>query len=266
MHNPLFCRGFMMSLALGAAACGGGSADLNSAEDADESVSVTSAESALTSSLSEEVSEPASASSESLATTASGRVPVRFSPAGCAVATRAGSQVTYVLTNCTGPYGLVKVSGTLVATYARVLSNSSAVQVTITGTGLKANQATLDVNATVLATQTGTVKKAEVKSTANGTGPRGVTLTRDGTYTVTFDSSSQCVTIDGAWQTSAGASTSTTTVSTYARCKGACPTSGSIVHTGTRGNAVTITYSGAATASWVGSGGRSGTLALTCSK
>ncbi len=44
-----------MSLALGAAACRGGSAGLNSAEDADESVSVTSAESALTSSLSGEV-------------------------------------------------------------------------------------------------------------------------------------------------------------------------------------------------------------------
>ena len=263
MVNSLITRGFLMSLALVAVGCGG-TTDSAVAEDADESVSVTSTESALTTSLSDEVAQPASATADQLAAGATVRVPKAFTPSSCVTAVQAGPKVTYTLVNCTGPYGLVNVSGTLVATYSR--ASTGGVQVLITGTGLKANKAVIDVNATVIATQAGSTRSASVTGTASGSGPRGISLSRDGQYTITYDSETSCATVNGSWKTDVGARSSTTTVSNYGRCKGACPTSGTIVHDTPRGGAVTVTYSGGETASWTTSTGRSGTVNLLCAK
>ena len=41
-----------------------------------------------------------------------------FLPAGCVVATPSGATVAYTFTNCTGPYGLVRVNGTVNATFS----------------------------------------------------------------------------------------------------------------------------------------------------
>ncbi len=263
MRNSMISRGFLLSLAMVAVGCGG-TTDSAIAEDADESVSVTSTESALTSELSDEVAQPASATTEQLAADATTRVPKAFSPSSCVTAVQAGPKVTYTLVNCTGPYGLVTVSGTLVATYSR--ASTGGVQVVITGTGVKANKAIIDVNATVISTQAGSTRSASVTSTASGSGPRGIALSRDGQYTVTYDSETSCATVNGSWKTNVGARTSTTTVTNYARCKGACPTSGTIVHDTPRSTAVTINYSGAETAAWTTSTGRSGTVNLLCAK
>ena len=264
MRNSMISRGFLMSLAIAAAGCVGASSDSAVAEDADESASVTSTESALTAELSDEVAQPMSATTEQLAADATVRVPKAFLPSSCVVAVQAGPKVTYTLTNCTGPFGLVTVSGTLVATYSR--TNSGAVQAVITGTGLKANKSTIDVNATVIATKSGSTKSADVTSSASGTGPRGIALSRDGQYTVTYDSETSCATVNGSWKTDVGSRSSSTTVTNYARCKGACPTSGTIVHDTPRNTSVTVTYSGAETAAWSTSAGRSGTVNLACSK
>jgi hypothetical protein len=255
---------FLLSLALAAVGCGGSGVEAASAEDADESVSVTSTESALTSELSDEIAQPQSATTEQLATDAATRVPAAFTPQGCITSVRAGAKVTFTVVNCTGPYGLVNVSGTVVATYSR--TSTGAAQVVVTATGLTANTLTLDVNATAISTQVGSIKTANVTSASSGTGPRGITLTRDGTYTVTYDSATACITVNGAWQTDVGARTATTTVSNFARCKGACPTSGTLVHETVRGNTLTLTYSGGATAAWSTATGRSGSLNLICAK
>ncbi|MDP1826003.1 MAG: hypothetical protein Q8L48_22250 [Archangium sp.] len=248
-------------LSLSLLGCGRGE-ELDSAEDADESAVVTSSESALTSELSDEVTQPMSATPENLASTAATRVGTRLKPAGCLTTTVNGATVTYVMVDCTGPYGLVKVSGTLTAVYSR--GAGGAVQVVISGTGIKANSAVIDVNATVLATQVNGVKKADVVSNSSGTGPRGGSISREGTYTVTYDPTAECVTVDGTWTTKAGVRTGTTVVSGYQRCKGTCPAAGgTIVHTQGRFT-VTMSYDGTAVANWETAAGRSGTVNLRC--
>jgi len=244
------------------AACSRG--DLDSAEDADESATVTSAESALTVELSDEVGQPVSATSEALAQAAAARVPTRMTPSGCVTATPSGATVTYVLTNCTGPWGLVKVNGTLTAVYSRGMGG--AVQVVITGNGIKANNATFDVNATVNATQAAGVKRAQVVSQSTGTGPRGATIERNGSYTVTWDAATECLTLDGTWQTTVARRQASTVVTAFKKCAGACPAAGgSIVYTGAFGNVVTVTYDGSATAQWTSSANnRSGAVKLLC--
>lgn len=251
---------FAMSLAV--VGCGRGQ-EADSAEDADESAVVSSVESALTAEVSDEAAQPMSATPEALATSSAMRIPNRFKPAGCATATQMGNTVTYVLTNCTGPYGLVKVSGTLVAVYTRAAGGG--VNVVITGTGVKANDATVDINSTVVATQANGVKKADVTVNGNGTGPRGAPITRKGTYVVTFDTATECITVDGTWTTGTGRLTASTVVAGYKRCKGSCPAAGgTITHTAANNSVVTLTYDGSAAAKWATSGGRSGTVNLRC--
>lgn len=136
----------------------------------------------------------------------------------------------------------------------------------LTGEGVKVNAATVNLNATVTASQVNGVKTAEVTSTTTGTGPRGNSLARTGNYTVTYDSATGCVTLDGTWSATAGARSSSTVVSKYQRCKGTCPTAGgSIVNTSGR-TVVTLTYDGSATAHWATAAGRAGTLDLQCGK
>jgi hypothetical protein len=252
----------LVMLSLTVVGCGRG-VEADSAEDADESVAVSSAESALTAELSDEVAQPMSSTPEQMAMSAAMRVGTRFKPQGCATQSQMGATVTYTLTNCTGPYGLVKVTGTLTAVYSR--ASGGGVNVVITGTGVKANNATIDINSTVVATQTNGVKKAVVTINAGGTGPRGGSLTRSGAYTLTFDTVAECLTIDGSWMTGTARLGASTVVSGYKRCKGTCPTAGgSIVHTTAKNEVVTVTYDGSAAAKWAVTGGRSGTVNLQC--
>jgi hypothetical protein len=198
-----------------------------------------------------------------LAKAASTRIGGHLQPAGCLTTTVIGATVVYTLNDCTGPYGLVHLTGVVTAVYSH--GAAGEVDVTITGSGIKANKSTFDLDATVKATLSNGTRSADVVCNSAGTGPRGNTLTRKGEYTATFNPGSECITIDGTWSTTAGARTASTVVSGYSRCKGICPAAGgSIVHTTLRSVAVTVAYDGSATAAWSTSGGRSGTVALSC--
>lgn len=239
--------------------------EVTGAEDGDEAASVTSNESALTSELSDEASQPMSASAADLAASAGTRVASHLQPASCFTKTVTGSTVVFVLTDCTGPYGLVHLTGTLTAVYSR--DANGGVDVTITGSGVKANGAVIDLDATVVATQTNGVRNATVTTHASGTGARGFALSREGTYELSYDPAAECLTLNGTWTTTVGLKTASTTIANYTRCKGTCPAAGgSLVHVARTGAAVTVTYDGSANASWASTNGKSGTIALTCSK
>ncbi|MBL8909759.1 MAG: hypothetical protein JNM17_03545 [Archangium sp.] len=249
------------ALTLTMLSCGRGD-DADSAEDADESAVVTSSESALTTELSDEVAQPMSASPSDLATAASMRVASHVQPAGCLTVTVNGATVTYVFNDCTGPYGMVHVTGTVTAVYSR--GTNGAVQAVISGTGVKVNNAVVDLNSTVNATLVNGVRTANVVSNATGTGPRGGKIDREGAYTITYDSTTECVTVDGTWTTKAALRTSTTVVAGYKRCKGTCPAAGGSIVNTTGRTVVTLAYDGSAVASWSTAAGRSGTVNLRC--
>lgn len=251
----------LVALTLSLVACGRG-VEADGADDADESVSVTSSESALTSELADEVTQPVSVTSEQIAQAAATRVGSHLTPQGCLTTTVTGATVTYVFNNCTGPYGLVTLTGTVNAVYSRAAGGQ--IQVVLTGNGLKANKVTFDLNATVKASQAQGVRKAEVVANSSGTGPRGQSVSRNGQYTATYDFATECITIDGTWETKSGLRTATTVVTGFKWCKGGCPSSGgSIVWTQGK-TVVTVTYDGSAVAKWATAAGRSGTVNLKC--
>jgi hypothetical protein len=239
------------------------SEEARNADDADESASVTSAESAVSAEFADEVSKPVSVSAADLAQAAATRVGSHLQPAGCLTTRVTGSTVVYTLADCAGPYGLVHLTGTITAVYSHLASG--AVQVVLTGTGIKANRSILDLDATATATLAAGIRSAVVVCDSSGTGPRGNTVSRHGEYTATYDSTSECIGIDGTWTTTSGPASASTVVTAYRRCKGLCPQAGgSIVHTTVGARVVTLSYDGSTTASWSTSGGRSGTVALVC--
>jgi hypothetical protein len=251
----------VVSCFIGLIGCGPGD-EASSAEDADESAQIGSSESGLVSELSDEVAQPASASAGDVAAAAAMRVRSHLQPQGCLTATVNGPTVTYLFNDCTGPYGLVHLKGTVQGIYSHV---GGVVQGVFTATGFQMNGAVVNINTTVKASIANGTKTAAVVAETNGTGPRGAALSRTGAYTVTFEATSECITLDGTWTTKVAARTATTAVTAYQRCKGSCPAAGgTIVHTTARGAVVTMTYDGSATATWATSTGKTGTVALKC--
>jgi hypothetical protein len=197
-----------------------------------------------------------------VATLAEGWANARFQPAGCATITRSDNVVTYVLADCTGPHGLVHVTGTLVATFTDA---ATGVEIDLAASALKVNRATLDVDTTALLTAGAGQQKLVVTTRGHGIGPRGHAFVRTGGYTVTRETATDCLALDGAWQLDAGLAVRTTTVTGLRRCQDACPAAGGrIVHTGFRGRTVTIDFDGSNAAGWTSTTGNTGTIDLAC--
>lgn len=109
---------------------------------------------------------------------------------------------------------------------------------------------------------TGSAHELAVQTTGSGTGPRGLGVDHEGDYTIKWDTTTQCHSIDGTWSTDLGERTRSNDVS-LSRCAGGCPT-GSITHQFLRGQSVTISFNGTASASWSASTGASGSVTLSC--
>lgn len=187
-------------------------------------------------------------------------ISARYLPAGCATVTQTATTLKAVYKDCTGPRGLVHVSGEL--DLAISVSLQGAITVHATGNALKANGASLTIDATGTYTTTGTGHSLVVTTTGTGTGPRGLAVDHEGDYTINWDTATQCHSIDGMWSTELGLRTRSNTVN-LSRCAGGCPT-GSIAHTFLGGKSLTVTFDGTATAAWAVSGGASGTVQLGC--
>lgn len=178
---------------------------------------------------------------------------------GCAKVTQNAGSVVITYTDCTGPRGLLHVTGEL-----DVAITVSGTTITAHGTsnGMQINRADIVIDATATYTVTGTTKTLTVATNGSGTGPRGNEIEHQGNYTVTWDSATQCRSIDGTWQTDLGVRERSNDVS-LSRCDGGCPT-GTVTHHFLAGASLTITFDGTATAAWSASNGKSGTVALSC--
>jgi hypothetical protein len=184
-----------------------------------------------------------------------------FRPAGCLVATVTGSTVVYDLDDCTGPYGLVHVTGTVAVEYARQGD----------GLGYVASSQGLDVNgASVSFENHGVYRRVgamhEISGTVDGTavGRRGHVLTRNGTRTFRWDSTSECAFLEGDWVTTVDDTTWTTEVRGLEKCARTCPASGGTVEWTSARDSLRVELDGTAVASWSTTSGKSGTVDLYC--
>jgi hypothetical protein len=196
------------------------------------------------------------------ATMAGGGAKTNWQPAGCVTATENQNVVTYALNDCTGPYGLVHVTGTVVATFS---ADSAGIHAELQTNNLHINGATMTLDSKADYTVNGPAKSLTVNTDGSGTGSFGNTITRSGKYTLTWNDATACATLDGAWSTGIDNATWSTSISNYAQCVAHCPTSGVLSHTGGLSKVTwTVTFDGSAQAKWTSSRGPSGTFGLLC--
>jgi len=187
-------------------------------------------------------------------------VALRWNPSGCATVSHTGATITITYNDCTGPRGLLHVTGELDLTVS--VSATGVISVHGTSNNLQANNADLVIDADATYAVAGTSHTLTVATMGSGTGPLGNAIEHEGNYTVTWDSATQCGAISGHWQTDLGVRERSNDVD-VSRCVGGCPT-GTITHHFLRGASVTVTFDGTAVATWAGSNGRTGTVNLHC--
>ena len=260
MHKPTLGTLLTLAIALSASACGRETLDEQAASEAVDSTELTAHEAAMIVGGAED--DNASLTAADLAAAAQARGVARFQPAGCATVTVDGLTVTYVLNDCTGRFGLVHVTGTLVFTLSDA---ADGIHIAVAGPGLQVNRATLDLAATAVLSDDGGKRKLVVSTHGSGIGARGNAFTREGSYVVERDRATSCIALDGQWQLKVGELSRTTTATGIVRCDGMCPAAGGqIQHTGFRGRTITVTLDGTAVAQWRSSTGKSGTIELAC--
>ncbi len=267
MNNPLKV---MLLAALAVVGCGRMSTDAEDAADAVDTTESTSNESALMDLTAVDSSvSMCSFTSEQVADAALRRLKSNVKAESCVVATQTGNAVDYAMTACTGKWGRVSVTGTVHVAYTA--NSDCSVDAVATGTGIKVNKATVDLDATAHFTRDAAgVEKIVVTTRSKGAG-ENVQLDHSGNYTVIRDlgTGELCRSLEGNWSTNWSAARGTATTSTSAtgikKCGDACPAAGgSVVHHGFGGRVVTVTFDGTSVAQWQSSKGKSGTLNLDC--
>lgn len=186
-------------------------------------------------------------------------------PTSCRTIEQNGNAITVTYNDCTGPRGLLHVSGQLVLTVQ--VKTDGSISVHGTSGNMTLNDAQLMVDVEALYTRSGTTHTVDVVTTGHAIGPRGSDLDHVGDYTVTVDGATQCRSLIGSWATEAelvdGRTATRSTTADVTRCMGGCPT-GTVTRTFRNGVTLTITFDGTSTAQWETSGGRSGTKLLRC--
>ncbi len=184
-------------------------------------------------------------------------------PAGCSTSTQNRNVVTVEVNGCTGPYGLIEMTGTIIYTYKL---RGTAISIVGSATGFQVNGATLDIASSGLYTTDGDERTLTMTTSGEGTGRFGRPLDRDGSYTLTWNVATGCFELDGTWTTEGTERALTTTVTEFASCPGQCPSGGTIERAfdGVRRDIeVTVSFDGSAAAEWQSSDA-SGTVNLAC--
>ena len=203
---------------------------------------------------------------EEAAQSAAERFEARMNPKSCVSTQVTGATVVATVNDCNGSRGLVHMTGVITFVYS--VSGSDIIS-DITSTGLKIgskrHRYTIDIDSRAVRSSADGTVTTSVSTSGSGNGPRGVAFTRDGNYTITYDMSTECRTINGQWTTIAEDRTEITTVTDLKRCGTDCPELGSkvLVDNGS-GVSVEMTYDGTGTVKWNRGGIKSGTLKLTC--
>lgn len=248
-----------LPLSLSLSGCGAGE-DAGYASEALDSVEGSSTESALAVPAFEGADPQATA--DQLAQGAAGRARSFYQPPSCVTASAIQNRVTWVLKDCTGPRGLVNVSGTVLGVITGFAGGPRNAR--ITSTGLQVNGTIVDIDSQVDWMQSGAFRTVTVTTSSKGTGARGNAFTHSGSWSATWDDA--CLSLDGTWSTEAGLRKWSTTVAGWKRCEGMCPALGGVVtySGGLSDVTVTVTTSGGPVANWSSSRGKSGRLDLYC--
>jgi hypothetical protein len=188
-----------------------------------------------------------------------------FLPQGCATAQTNLNVTTYTFNKCTGPYGLLKLDGTITATFTP--QSGGMLKIDLASNSFKISTVTVTVAASAVVAPGLTQQNATVTSSSSAVNARGETAVHSGSYTAGWDGS--CLTLDGTFSTTitAGAGTAawTTHVANFRQCSGMCPdANGTVSVTDQKGGSVTVHYTNGGTAEVTTGSGTTSMILLAC--
>jgi hypothetical protein len=193
----------------------------------------------------------------------------QFWPAGCATRAKDATNplvVHVTLNDCTGPFGLVHVSGQLTATFSQ---GPSGLHVDVASTDLTANGRPVTESGSGDISVSGTTRTTKWQGAWTRVNAAGETVSHTTDATIVYDASAGCRTTDGTAQTNVGAREIDSTINGYKICTNAsgtegCP-SGEIIHTSKRtGASIKIEFDGSASAQITGPKGHTVDVPLVC--
>lgn len=197
---------------------------------------------------------------------ASGSFP-NLQPPGCVTVTAnpATKTNTYVFADCTGPWGLVHLNGTVTVTYASSAPNQ--LTLSFSAQGFKINGATITQwTATADITANGTMRTMKWDGSFTGTTANGRDFERQNHKQLAWSVGSGCLGISGYSEGTVTGHRLKTTITDYNRCRGECPEAMSDIDVlnEDNGKEVNVLYNGgrSATVTLKGSNGGSTTINL----
>lgn len=192
-----------------------------------------------------------------------------FTPQSCIVADTdlTALSVKYTLSGCTGPWGLVKVSGVVTVVYA---SGADGLALDVTGSSLefdtsRPSHGRASLHATATATSNGGAREMKWNATLDGTTARGNAFSRTADWDVEWQVGESCIALDGAAQGEVKGRALNTHISNYRRCQGECPAAGGMITiSNDAGQEVSLTFDGSATATFTDASDRETRIDLAC--
>jgi hypothetical protein len=191
---------------------------------------------------------------------AGGGVGSLLQPAGCLTETEdpANRTNTYVFADCTGPFGLVHLTGTVVVAYA--VTSPTTLTLSYSAQDFQINRATITQwTASATITANGNDRDMVWSAMLTGTTGSGRDFSRTNNKDIKWTVGVPCVAISGTSEGSVTGHNLKTTVTSYDRCAFACPEANSdidILNEDT-GENVDIHFDGGAKATITVSGAKS---------
>jgi hypothetical protein len=190
-----------------------------------------------------------------------------FLPAGCLVENSdAATQTnTYTFSDCTGPYGLVHLTGVVTVVWSN--ASQTTLDLALSATNFQVNRATITSwNATAKITASGDSRDMQWAASLAGTTGSGRAFTRTNAKDIKWTVGGSCISISGSSQGTITGLDLDTTISSYSRCEDSCPAAGSEINVRdvTNGESVNVEYLGGDSAQFTGVDGKVTDIPLLC--
>ncbi len=143
--------------------------------------------------------------------------PLAFFPSGCATVATAGNVVSYTFDSCSGPLGLVDISGMQTVTF-RPGPEVGSIEMAMASEGLTLGGRAVEHEAVAVLTITETGRRLTYDGTFTGTTARGVAVSHASDLTIVTDEPSECFTLDGTTGGTVGPRGLDVTFERFQRC------------------------------------------------
>lgn len=173
-----------------------------------------------------------------------------YFPRGCLAVTSddAAKTVTYAFADCTGPNGVFKIRGTIVATHATA---PGKLTLNLVGNDLRVNKSVVDWTATAEISSAGAAREMHWKASLSGTTARGKPFARTNDKIVTSRFGERCFGVSGVSDGKVRDRELRTEITNFRRCQGSCPEAGGKITISDAANVkVDITFDGTSRATY----------------